>query len=58
MLAENNLLKVYYEDMITLFISTEITLESLPEDVQVEIMQGKYFETEEELYNFLESYSS
>lgn len=58
MLAENNLLKVYYEDMITLFISTEITLESLPEDVQVEIMQGKYFETEEELYNYLESYSS
>ena len=30
----------------------------LPEDVQKEVQHGKYIKNEEELYNFLENYTS
>ena len=56
--SKDNMLVVYYEDMETVFLTTEISMDRLPESVQLEILQKKYFETEEELYNFLESYSS
>ena len=56
--AKDNKLIVYYEDMETVFLTTDISMDSLPTDVQLEILKKKYFETEEELYNFLESYSS
>ena len=56
--SKDNKLVVYYEDMETVFLTTEIATDSLPEDVRLEILNKKYFETEEELYNFLESYSS
>lgn len=56
--ARDNKLVVYYEDMETVFLTTDITMDSLPKEVQLEILKKKYFETEEELYNFLESYSS
>lgn len=58
MIAKDNKLVVYYEDMETIFLSTDISIESLPENVKREVLQKKYFESEEELYNFLESYSS
>lgn len=58
MISKDNKLVVYYEDMETVFLTTEISTESLPDDVRLEILNKKYFETEEELYNFLESYSS
>lgn len=57
-LSKDNKLVVYYEDLETIFLSTNISMDSLPSDVQLEILKRKYFETEEELYNFLESYSS
>ncbi len=57
-MVRDNKLVVYYEDMQTVFLTTEISLDSLPEDVKREVLQRKYFETEEEMYNFLESYSS
>ena len=57
-LAKDNKLVVYYEDMETVFLTTDISLDSLPANVRLEILSKKYFETEEELYNFLESYSS
>lgn len=57
-LSKDNKLVVYYEDMETVFLTTDITLDSLPSNVRLEILSKKYFETEEELYNFLESYSS
>ncbi len=57
-LAKDNKLIVYYDDLQTVYLTTDITLDSLPEKVQLEILHMKYFETEEELYNFLESYSS
>lgn len=56
--SRDNKLVVYYEDMETVFLTTDISMDRLPENVRLEILQKKYFETEEELYNFLESYSS
>ena len=56
--SKDNKLVVYYDDMETVFLTTDILVESLPESVRLEILNKKYFENEEELYNFLESYSS
>ena len=39
-------------------MNTGIRTEDLPQVLQDEIMRMKYIETENELYNFLESYSS
>lgn len=49
---------VYEKDKKTIHTNTDIVLESLSEDLQREIIRGKYIENEQELYNFLESYSS
>lgn len=49
---------VYEKDKKTIHTNTDILLESLSEELQTEIIQGKYIENEQELYNFLESYSS
>lgn len=56
--VRNNEVVVYLEDMETVYINTGIQLESLPEDMQMEIMQMVWVEDEESLYNFLEAYSS
>ena len=37
---------------------TDIPFEELPKEVQTNVKQKKYVETEEELYAFLENYSS
>lgn len=58
LMVADHFIVVYKEDKQTLYMNTDILLESLNEALQTEIMQGKYVETEEELYNFLESYSS
>ena len=39
-------------------MNTDILLERLPDSLQGEIMAGKFVASEEELYLFLESYSS
>ncbi|MCH5250145.1 MAG: hypothetical protein J1E98_09435 [Lachnospiraceae bacterium] len=49
---------VYKEDKKTIYMNTDILLESLGSQLQEEIIAGKYVENEQELYNFLESYSS
>lgn len=46
------------EDGQTLYMNTDILLERLPDSLQREIMEGKPVASEEELYLFLESYSS
>lgn len=46
------------EDGQTLYMNTDILLERLPDSLQQEIMAGKPVTSEEELYLFLESYSS
>lgn len=54
----DNEVVVYLEDMETIYINTGIALDSLPEDIQQQIIQMLWIEDEESLYNFLESYSS
>lgn len=56
--AYDNKVLVYLEDRETVYIETEIRLDSLPEEMQQEVMQMLRVESEEELYGFLETYSS
>lgn len=55
---EKNYVVVYCDDLKTVYMNTNISLDSLPDELKQEIIQNKYIGTEEELYNFLESYSS
>lgn len=55
---EQGFVVVYYRNMGTLFCETGIEVDELPVRLQREIRQIKTIETEEELYGFLESYSS
>lgn len=57
-LAEQNYVTVYRNDMETVYLYTDIRLEDLPPEVQQEVIRQKFVGSEEELYNFLESYSS
>ena len=54
----NNEVIVFLDDRETVYIETKIRLDSLPEELQQEIIQMMLVESEEELYNFLETYSS
>lgn len=56
--VRDNEVVVYLEDMETVYINTGIRMETLPLDVQMEIMQMLWMEDEEALYDFLETYSS
>lgn len=49
---------VYLGDRTTIYEMTDIPLTELPEEVQQEVAEGKYISTAEELYAFLENYSS
>ncbi|MDE7187054.1 MAG: hypothetical protein K2O13_06055, partial [Lachnospiraceae bacterium] len=58
LMVEDHFIVVYEEDKQRLHMNTDILLEELNDKLKAEIIQGKYIENEEELYNFLESYSS
>ncbi|MBR1693449.1 MAG: hypothetical protein IJ711_11845 [Lachnospiraceae bacterium] len=58
LIAEDNLITVYYGDLATVYLYTDISMDALPDDLKQEILDKKFIESEEELYNFLESYSS
>ena len=58
LMVADHFIVVYEEDRNTLYMNTDILLSLLPESLQTEIMEGKYVASEEELYLFLESYSS
>ncbi|MCI9646535.1 MAG: hypothetical protein HFH40_06975 [Lachnospiraceae bacterium] len=58
LLEEDGFVAVYEADRKTRYSTTGILLDELPEELQQEIQQGKVIESEEQLYNFLESYSS
>ena len=49
---------VYLEDRSTIYINTGIALDSLPEKIQMQIMDMLSIPDEETLYDFLETYSS
>ena len=51
-------LTVYETATKTIYLETAIELYHLPEQIRLNLENGIYFETEEELYDFLESYSS
>ena len=57
LLVEDHFIVVYEEDRQRLHMNTDILLTSLNDTLKAEIIQGKYIENEEELYNFLESSS-
>lgn len=56
--AYDNKVLVYLEDRQTVYIETDISLNSLPLELQQEIVRMMWIENEEALYNFLETYSS
>jgi len=58
LLNENHYVVVYDQSLSHVYMSTDILVEELPQDLQEEIISIKYVENEGELYNFLESYSS
>lgn len=49
---------VYKEDGETLYMTTDIPTDKLPQIVKQELLQKRFVQDEEELYDFLESYSS
>ena len=49
---------VYQTADDSLYAYTEVKFDTLPENLQREVLSGKYIGTVEELYHFLESYSS
>ena len=51
-------LTVYESDSTTIYMQTDIMVDQLPEDVREQLDLGIGIQTEEELYDFLESYSS
>ncbi|HJC56642.1 MAG TPA: hypothetical protein H9700_04645 [Candidatus Eisenbergiella intestinipullorum] len=56
--VENNYVVVYEADRKTRFMSTGIPVQSLSDELAKELLNFKYVGSEEELYDFLESYSS
>ena len=54
----NHEVVVLLEDKRTVYFNTGIMLDTLPEEIQLEIIQMYYVESERDLYNFLETYSS
>ena len=58
LIEENGMVSVYQADQTTLYETTGISMNLLPEKLQEEIREGKYVKSELELYSFLENYSS
>lgn len=56
--VKDNEVVVYLEDQTTVYINTGILLETLPEELQMEIMEMLFVEDEGTLYSLLETYSS
>ncbi len=54
----DNKVIVYLEDRETVYIETDIRLDSLPGELQNDIMKMMWIEDQEKLYDFLENYSS
>ncbi len=58
LINENHNVVVYDKSMKYRYMNTGIKTEDLPGKLQEEVIHMKYIENENELYNFLESYSS
>ena len=55
---DNGRLVVYETKTQAIYAQTGIETDVLPMEIQAELETGLFFESEEDLYNFLESYSS
>lgn len=55
---EEGCVVVYEKPGNTVFEYTDIPLEALPKELQSEVLLGKDIKTQDELYSFLENYSS
>ena len=58
LVEEFGYVNIYLADKESIYEYTDITIDSLPEDLQLEICTGKGIADEQELYDFLENYSS
>lgn len=56
--AKDGTVSVYYADGETLYEETGIAVAALPELLRMEVRMGKPLKTIQELYSFLENYSS
>ncbi len=56
--SERGYLTVYYIDMKTIYEYTSIETSSLPNNVQLQVIQGLYMKDLSEVFSFLETYSS
>ena len=54
----NGLIVILKGDEKTVYEYTQISLASLPEDMREDILKGYYLENDEELYSFLENFTS
>lgn len=54
----NGTIVILNGDGKTVYEYTQITIDSLPEDLQKQVLEGYPLDSEEELYNFLENYST
>ncbi|MGN0153731.1 MAG: hypothetical protein ACI4A3_04730 [Lachnospiraceae bacterium] len=54
----NGMIVILNGDGKTVYEYTQIPINMLPDNVKEEVIEGYYLETEEDLYNFLENYSS
>lgn len=54
----NGYVVVFLSDKKTAYEYTDILSDELPKSLKQEIQNGKYIENQEELYGFLENYSS
>jgi PDZ domain-containing secreted protein len=55
---DDNYVTVYRLPEQEIYEYTDVILDVLPTDLKEEIQDGKYLKNEEELYNFLENYTS
>lgn len=55
---KDGVLMVYEKDGKTEYFETNIRVQDLEDNMQENLEKGIYFETEKDLYDFLESYSS
>lgn len=55
---ENGYLTVYQKDLKTVYLKTDISYSELDEELQKKIDEGYLIQNTQELYDFLENYSS
>jgi hypothetical protein len=54
----NGTIVILQSDGKTVYEYTQIEIHTLPEEIQQQVTEGYYLENDEDLYNFLENYSS